>query len=80
MWFKYKKSQCFIWIRNKESIWFTVVLIQEKGTKRIFDISTINTIEYRSGEICDEVIEGRDTIKKVIESMYNKYWWDKIDS
>lgn len=48
-----------------------VVLVQEKGTKRIFDISTINTIEYRPGRIYDEVLEDRELIKVAIESTRN---------
>lgn len=45
-----------------------VVLVQEEGTKRIFDISNINTIDYRSKLIYREVIEDRVTISKGIKS------------
>lgn len=47
-----------------------VVLIQETGTKKIFDISTINTVEYRPGRIYDEVLADRKIIKEVIERTY----------
>ncbi len=45
-----------------------VVLVQEEGTKRIFDISNINTIDYRSKLIYREVIDDRTKIKEGIES------------
>lgn len=43
-----------------------VVLVQEVNTTRIFDISTINTIEYRRELIYREVIEDKERIKKAI--------------
>ena len=43
-----------------------VVLVQEEGTDRIFDISTINTIEYRKERIYDQVLEDR---KKITEGL-----------
>jgi hypothetical protein len=43
-----------------------VVLVQEVGTPRIFDISTINTIEYRKERIYHEVLEDIDKIYKAI--------------
>lgn len=45
-----------------------VVLVQEQGTQRIFDISTINTIDYRSSLIYREVIEDREKISQAIKS------------
>ena len=39
-----------------------VVLVQEAGTERIFDISGISTQEYRKERIHDEVIEDRAKI------------------
>lgn len=44
-----------------------VVLINETDTPKIFDISTINTIEYRKELIYHEVLEDREKIKKSIE-------------
>ena len=41
-----------------------VVLVQEEGTPRIFDISTINTIDYRKTLLYRCVIEDRKKIKK----------------
>ena len=43
-----------------------VVLVQEMDTPRIFDISTINTIDYRKTLGYREVIEDRDKIKSAI--------------
>lgn len=53
-----------------------VVLVQETGTQRIFDISTINTIEYRKERIFHEVIEDREKVYETIiatqkDSSYN---------
>lgn len=45
-----------------------VVLVQEQGTQRIFDISTINTIDYRKDLIYREVIEDREKIKSAIKA------------
>lgn len=45
-----------------------VVLIQEEGTPRIFDINTINTIDYRSSLKYREVMEDRENISKAIEA------------
>lgn len=45
-----------------------VVLVQEEGTPRIFDISTINTIDYRSALIYREVMEDREKISKAIKA------------
>lgn len=44
-----------------------VVLVQEVGTERIFDINGINTIDYRPNRLYDEVIEDREKIKRAIE-------------
>lgn len=50
-----------------------VVLIEEVGTKRIFDISSINTVDYRRELIYHEVLEDRDKIYKAIcETKDNK--------
>lgn len=43
-----------------------VVLIQDDLTERIFDVSGINTVFYRSGRLYEDVIEARDNIKKAI--------------
>lgn len=43
-----------------------VVLVQEEGTSRIFDISTIRTISYRKERKYDEVLIDREKIKKAI--------------
>lgn len=43
-----------------------VVLVQEEGTPKIFDISTINTITYRKERIYDEVMNDREEICKAI--------------
>lgn len=43
-----------------------VVLVQEEGTPRIFDISTINTIDYRKTLLYRCVIEDRKKIKEAI--------------
>ena len=45
-----------------------VVLIKEEGTQRIFDINTINTIDYRSDLIYREVMEDRSKISEAIKS------------
>lgn len=45
-----------------------VVLVQEEGTKRIFDISNIKTIDYRNKLIYREVIEDRAKITEGIIS------------
>lgn len=45
-----------------------VVLIQEQGTPRIFDIGTINTIDYRNGLIYREVMEDRKKISDAIKA------------
>lgn len=43
-----------------------VVLIQECGTPRIFDIATINTIDYRKELYYREVLEDREKIRTAI--------------
>lgn len=43
-----------------------VVLIQECGTPRIFDIATINTIDYRKDLFYREVLEDREKIRSAI--------------
>lgn len=48
-----------------------VVLVQEEDTPRIFDISTINTIDYRKNLIYREVLEDRENITKAIQATYN---------
>lgn len=44
-----------------------VVLVQEERTPRIFDINTINTIDYRKSLKYREVIEDRGKISKAIK-------------
>jgi len=48
-----------------------VVLVQEENTPRIFDISVINTIDYRKELIYREVLEDRLKIKQSIEATQN---------
>lgn len=43
-----------------------VVLVQEEGTPRIFDISTINTIDYGKELLYRSVINDRKKIKEAI--------------
>ena len=43
-----------------------VVLVQEEGTPRIFDISTINTIDYGKELLYRKVINDREKIKEAI--------------
>lgn len=44
-----------------------VVLVQEIGTERIFDINGINTIEYRQTRLYDEVLADIDKIRNAID-------------
>ena len=43
-----------------------VVLIQDERTERIFDVSGISTIEYKSDRIYEHVLEARERIKESI--------------
>lgn len=43
-----------------------VVLVQECGTERIFDISSISTIDYRRDRLYDEVLEDQQKITECI--------------
>lgn len=43
-----------------------VVLIQDDKTEKIFDISGISTVFYKSTRIYEDVIEARENIKKAI--------------
>ena len=43
-----------------------VVLVQEKGQDRIFDIAGLTTSEYRKERLYDEVIEDQGNIEKAI--------------
>lgn len=43
-----------------------VVLIQDEKTERIFDVSGISTVSYKSTRIYEEVIEARKEIKEAI--------------
>lgn len=43
-----------------------VVLVQEEGTPRIFDISTINTIDYSKALLYRNVMKDRENIKNAI--------------
>lgn len=45
-----------------------VVLVQEEDTPRIFDISTINTIDYRKNLLYRNVLEDRKKIEKAIKA------------
>ena len=49
-----------------------VVLVQEVNTPRIFDISVINTIDYRKELIYREVLEDRIKIRNAIEATKDK--------
>lgn len=47
-----------------------VILVQEVGTQRIFDISSINTIDYRQERIYHQVIEDQQKIYQgIIDTM-----------
>lgn len=48
-----------------------VVLVQEENTPRIFDISTINTIDYRKTLGYREVISDREKICSAIEETFD---------
>ena len=48
-----------------------VVLVQEQGTQRIFDINTINTIDYRKELRYREVMEDRKKIQDAISATRN---------
>ena len=52
-----------------------VVLVQEKGQDRIFDISGLTTVEYRKERLYDEVLEDQKTITAAIKQNTgdNKY-------
>lgn len=45
-----------------------VVLVQDEKTERIFDVSGINTIAYRSSRLYEEVLEAREKITNAIKS------------
>ncbi len=45
-----------------------VVLVQEKGTPKIFDIAPLRYTEYRSGLVYHEVVEDRSAIARAIEA------------
>lgn len=49
-----------------------VVLVQEVNTPRIFDISAINTIDYRSDLLYKEVVDDRLKIRNAIEATKDK--------
>lgn len=44
-----------------------VLLVQEKNTQRIFDISGIATVDYRGSRLYDEVIEDQNLIAKALK-------------
>ncbi len=44
-----------------------VLLVQEKDTQRIFDISGIATVDYRSSRLYDEIIEDQNLIAKALK-------------
>lgn len=43
-----------------------VVLVQEVGTERVFDITGINTVDYRPNRLYDEVLQDRELIERAI--------------
>ena len=45
-----------------------VVLIQDEKTEKIFDISGISTVFYKSTRLYEDVLEARESIKKAILS------------
>lgn len=45
-----------------------VVLVQDEKSDRIFDISGINTISYKSSRLYEEVLEAREKITDAIKS------------
>lgn len=47
-----------------------VVLVQECGTPRIFDISSINTIDYKKELIYHEVLEDQEIIAKAVSDTF----------
>jgi hypothetical protein len=47
-----------------------VALVQEVGTPRIFDISSIKTVEYRKERLYDEVLKDQEQIAEIIENTY----------
>lgn len=49
-----------------------VVLIQEKGTKRVFDLAPIKTIEYPKGMVYHEVIAFQEKLKRTIISTFEE--------
>lgn len=44
-----------------------VLLVQEVGTQRIFDISGITTVEYRNTRLYDEVVNDQQVISKALK-------------
>jgi hypothetical protein len=48
-----------------------VVLVQEYGTPKIFDISSINTLNYRKERLYDEVLEDQQNIKDAIVETFS---------
>lgn len=45
-----------------------VVLIQDDKTDKIFDVSGISTVFYKSARMYEDVVEARDSIKKAIQA------------
>lgn len=53
-----------------------VLLVQEKSTPRIFDISGISTVDYRGTRLYDEILEDQELITKALKetaSVKKKY-------
>ncbi|MBY6756412.1 hypothetical protein HYH82_03650 [Clostridium botulinum] len=50
-----------------------VVLVQEVGTERIFDINSINTHEYRKERVYNEVLEDQEKICDMIKDTFEKH-------
>lgn len=50
-----------------------VVLVQEIGTERIFDISSINTYDYKKERIYHEVLKDQEKICNMIKDTFEKH-------
>lgn len=50
-----------------------VVLVQEEGEGKIFDVQSINTISYKKECIYRDVIDNQDKIAKALRETYDNY-------
>jgi len=50
-----------------------VLLVQETGTERIFDISSINTYDYKKERIYNEVLEDQEKISYMLKDTFEKH-------